>query len=197
MNARESKNQAALIAAYREGLGLAAIVIVHDPAEFRVEAVAQGNKGLPAANNIAASWWCRRAADAARVAAAATVALKRRQSRDGASDPGAAAFPCGANDFSHALSPAADAIAAAAKRLGIALYSDDDVCTEAAAIIARVEQELERLRGTDELKSVNRSYRTLRTEAAARGEKVAPYAQWLNTYKADLVRQLAAALRYA
>jgi hypothetical protein len=33
-------------------------------------------------------------------------------------------------------------------------------------------------------------------EAAARGEKAAPYADWFNKYRANLVRQLAGALRY-
>jgi hypothetical protein len=33
-------------------------------------------------------------------------------------------------------------------------------------------------------------------EAAARGEKAVPYADWSSKYRANLVRQLAAALRY-
>ena len=59
-----------------------------------------------------------------------------------------------------------------------------------------MDEEIEALRGSREFKSVNQSYRTYRMEASARGEKVTPYAQWLNKYKANLVRQLANALRY-
>jgi len=64
------------------------------------------------------------------------------------------------------------------------------------AVIARVDEEMERLQRAGELKSVNRSYRTYRTETTARGETALPYARWLNEYNANLVRQLAAALRF-
>lgn len=45
------------------------------------------------------------------------------------------------------------------------------------------------------LKSVNQSYRNYRLETSARGERVLPYAAWLDRYKADLVREIAANLR--
>jgi hypothetical protein len=77
------------------------------------------------------------------------------------------------------------------------LYSDDEVCAEADGIIARVEEEIENLKRAGQMKSVNQSYRAHRLEASARGEKAAPYADWFNNYKANLVRELAAALRYA
>ena len=89
------------------------------------------------------------------------------------------------------------AVEAAAKRLRIGLYSDDEICADADGIIARVEEEIENLKSAGQLKSVNQSYRAYRLETSARGEKAAPYADWLNKYKADLVRELAAALRHA
>jgi len=64
------------------------------------------------------------------------------------------------------------------------------------AVIARVEEEIERLQRTGKLKSVNQSYKIYRTETTARGEIALPYSRWLNEYKANLVRQLAAALRF-
>ena len=45
------------------------------------------------------------------------------------------------------------------------------------------------------LKSVNKSYRSYRLETSARGERVLPYATWLDRYKAGLVREVAANLR--
>lgn len=59
-----------------------------------------------------------------------------------------------------------------------------------------MDEEIETLQRAGQLKSVNRSYRAHRIEASARGEKAAPYADWFNKYEANLVRQLAAALRY-
>jgi hypothetical protein len=172
---RESRDRAALIAAFREGLGLVAIVIRRDAGGFDIAVAARAGAGDGVAGeDVAARCWCRRAADAERVAAAATARLKRSQSRGDA---------------------AADAIAVAAKRLAVALYSEDEVCLEAAGIIARVDDEFERLRRGGELTAVNRSYRDLRVEASARGEKVPPYAEWIGKYRQNLVRQLAAALR--
>lgn len=128
-------------------------------------------------------WWCRRTADAERVAAAATARIRRLESKD--------AVP----DASVALLQTEKAIAAAAARLGVALYSAEEISRQAADVIVRVDEQLQRLRRAGELKAINASYRRLRLQASARGEKVAPYAQWINKYRHDLVRQLAAALR--
>ncbi len=189
---RESKSRAALVAAYREGLGLAAVAVIRGPAGIRVAPDANGRPQSLAADEevIAARWWCRRAEEAERVAAAATARLRRRESRDAASGVSTvAAF--------HAENDIFAAVEHAAKRLRIVLYADEEISREAERIIARVEDEIERLRQAGELKTVNRSYRAYRMEASAHGEKTLPYAEWFNKYKANLVRQLAAALWYS
>jgi hypothetical protein len=188
---REAKSRLALTTAYCEGLGLAAIVIVEDGAGARIAVIgapqAQAASGPPA---VAASrWWCRRVTDAERVAASAARAL-RRPSKDSVARPAPDAPTCAPHDLSAAIE-------GAARRLRIAVYSDDDIAMDAERIIARVEAEIEKLKRAGQLKSVNQSYRTHRLQASARGEKAAPYADWLNQYKANLVRELAAALRYA
>jgi hypothetical protein len=188
---REAKSRLALVTAYYEGLGLPAIAIVEDGAGPRIAVIgapqAQAASGPPAA--AALRWWCRRAADADRVAASAARAL-RHQSKDGVARPFPDAPTCAPHDLSAAIE-------GAARRLRIALYSDDDIAMDAERIISRVEAEIENLKRAGQLKSVNQSYRAHRLQALARGEKAVPYADWFNQYKANLVRELAAALRYA
>jgi hypothetical protein len=192
---REAKDRAALIAAYREGLGLTAIVVIQEDATARIVAIdAPHAQAGTIAPQGATRWWCRRAADAERIVASATRSL-RRESKDETS---------GSSPGQHARTPhhvlAAHVLAAvesAARRLGIPLYSDADVAADAEGIIGRVEEEIEKLKRAGELKSVNQSYRAYRLQASSRGEKAAPYAVWLNQYKANLVRELATALRYA
>ena len=64
------------------------------------------------------------------------------------------------------------------------------------AAIARIDDELERLRQSGALRPVNKSYQSYRRDAAAKGERVVPYAQWMLGYREELVRKLAATLRY-
>lgn len=181
---REAKKRAALIAAYREGLGLAAIAIVRDPHATCVAALAAGqNETFPAEEAVARRWWCRRAEEATRVAASA---MRRSQRRDLPGREPAAATP----DVELAA-----LIEQTAARLNVALYCDAQITGEADTAIARVEAELERLRQAGELKSVNASYRTYRLQASVRGDRALPYAEWFNTYKATLVRELANTLR--
>ena len=195
---RGPRDRSVLIAAYREGLGLAAVVVTCGAGGVRVSAVGQGNGGAPGAAAAEARWWCRRAADAERVAAAAMRRLRRCDSRDGGAPaaPERVASPA-PGDASDALALAAEAIAGAAKRLNIALLSDDEVTAAAMTAVARVDEEIERLQRSGDLKTVNASYRAYRLETSARGETTLRYAEWVNKYRENLVRQLAAALRYA
>jgi hypothetical protein len=188
---REAKIRASLVAAYREGLGLAGLAAVRGAAGTQIAVVGDERDRAAAGvgDTVTAQWWCRRAADAERVATAATARLRRLESQDDAALPPAAERGASPRDI-------AGVIAHAAKRLHVKLYSDEEISADAQTIIMRVEQELETLQRAGQLKTVNRSYRTYRTEASARGEKALPYADWFNKYRANLVRQLAAALRY-
>ena len=178
---RDARGQAALLEAYREGAGLAAIAVIRAREEIRIVACAEGDDGAPCGEERAETrWWCRRLSDAEAVAAAATARLRRRQ-----------------GDRQSAFAAANESIVGAARQRNVALFAEEEVSAQAMAIIARVEDELERLRQSGDLKSVNRSYRTYRLEASARGERVLRYADWMSKYKQKLVRELAAALRYA
>jgi hypothetical protein len=75
------------------------------------------------------------------------------------------------------------------------LRSDEEIRREAMAVIARLEQEVAAQQRAGALKSVNRSYRDYRLAASARGEKVLRYVQWMERYKAKLVRDIAQNLR--
>lgn len=172
MSAKAGKERDALVTAYREGLGLVAIVISGEGGEIRVVA----DQSDP--ENAAKRWWCRNAAEAGRVVSAANASLHRK-SVSGALDAGRR-----------------EAIMRAAKRLNIALRSDRDIAEEAAVVIGRVAAQFEQLRNTGGLRPVNKSYRDYRLEAAARGERVVPYAQWMRTYQENLVRKAATTLKY-
>jgi hypothetical protein len=189
--------RSALIAAYREGLGLAAITVMRGPDGVRISAVGQGGGVVSAEPAGEARWWCRRSADAERLAAAATRRLRRRESRD---ERGQAASGCASlsasGDSSGALIVAGEAIAGAAKRLNIALLSDEEVHADVMAVMARVDAEIERLQRSGELKSLNKSYRAYRIETSVRGDRTLRYDEWMDKYRENLVRQLAAALRY-
>jgi hypothetical protein len=62
-------------------------------------------------------------------------------------------------------------------------------------VAARVEAEIARLQATGGLKSVNASYRQYRLATSARGEPVIRYGDWMQRYKANLIRQIAENLR--
>jgi hypothetical protein len=76
-----------------------------------------------------------------------------------------------------------------------ARFSEAQLHADALAVAARVEAEIARMQRAGELKSVNQAYRDYRLAAAARGERVMRYADWMSEYKAKLVREIAANLR--
>lgn len=178
--------QNAFAAAYRNGLGLACIAVCCTSAGITISSVDEN------CARFAARWWCRRAADAARIAAAARAKMRRRESNaDSAAPAGASLVDCD----SQAMSFACTALADASRRLGVALFSDDDIAAHAAEIAARIDAELQKLKESGGLKSVNQAYKAYRLETSGRGERVLRYDEWMRRYRADLVRQAAAALR--
>jgi len=177
----------ALLAAYREGLGLAAIAVVGAPAGAHIVAGAAGAEksaaAAPAEEIAPVRWWCRHPADAARIAAAAMRRLRRKA--DAGVEADAAA------DFSLACAAVRDA----ANRFAIVLQSDAALTEEAMGVVARVEAELEKQRQAGGLKAVNAAYRRYRLETAGRGERALRYDRWMLKYKENLVRQIALTLR--
>jgi len=191
--ALKAGEQAALIAAFREGLGLTGLALIRRAEGFHFDTVGPTGVGSFSAGDTAeVRFWCRHAEDAERVAAAANSKL-RRQSRniDARASPGRGPSPAPSG-----LPQADQALITAATRLHVALHAHEQITGEAMAAIARMEEELENLQRLGALKSVNRSYRLYRQEASARREKIVPYVKWLGKYKEKLVRQIAAALRY-
>lgn len=192
MNQSVRNAQAGLIAAYRRGMGLAAVAPVRDDTGgMRIAALPADDDSV-----VAARWWCLRADEAERVAAAATRRLRRRQTDLLPSVPGkttAQSEPAAAEASARLAN---ESIAAAANALGIALHTDEDIVQAAMAAAARVDSEVERMQRAGELKSVNKSYQSYRLEASARGERVMRYQDWMRRYKEDLLCKLAATLRY-
>lgn len=178
MNRQQSAAAADLVAAYREGLGLAAVAVIAGAAGMRIAAAADAEDGAVASREvIVARWWCRRAGDAARIAVAARARLRRAQAQSVTPD---AAF---------------DAIARAARRVNVALLTEQDLLDELRAVVGRLDAEIARMQAAGELRSINAAYRTYRLETTARGERVKPYAAWMRAYRADVLRKIAAALR--
>jgi hypothetical protein len=134
---------------------------------------------LPLNESLIARWWCRRAAEAQCVAHGAAHSFRR--SRQECVDRSALAC---------------DAVIRAAQRFGVALRTDADLDQEAGCAIARLDAEIATQMRAGALKSVNQSYRQYRLEASSRGERVLPYAKWMDGYKLRLMREIAANLRY-
>jgi hypothetical protein len=168
----------ALIAAYREGLRLVAVTLVTGETGARLMASAAGEEPeLHDGETAHARWWCKGVQQAEWLVEAAVRTAQR-------SDAEAASHLC-------------RAVLNAAKRLGIALRLDGELTREAVAVIARLEQEIAAQQRAGTLKSVNRGYRDYRMAASGRGEKVLRYADWMERYKAKLIREIAHNLRSA
>jgi hypothetical protein len=168
-----------MFTAYWQGLGLAAVAAINGPAGIRI--AAGGEAALAAAETLEARWWCRRAADAERVASSAMVRLRGR------SDP---------SDAPAEISLACESVARAAKQLGVALRAEAELYDEATAVAERIDREMERLKQSGGLRSINTSYRQYRIEASQRGERVMRYQDWMRRYRENLIRELASTLRF-
>jgi hypothetical protein len=168
-----------LVAAFRQGFGLAAIAVIDGPGGIRVAAAEPGAEIVcVAAEIVHCRWWCPRAFEAASIATAVAARLRSRETCDGA-----------------AVS-ACQAVVRAARQRNVDLHSDEEILQQATSVIARIDDELERLRQSGDLRPVNKSYQSYRRDTGAKGERVVPYAQWMLGYKEELVRKLAATLRY-
>jgi hypothetical protein len=171
--------QSRLIAAFCEGFGLAAIAVIDGPDGVRITAAAPGAEiACAPAETVHCRWWCPRSFEAEPIAKAAGTRLRNREVIDDV-----ALIAC-------------QAVVRAAKQRHVDLRSDEEMLEQAMAAIARIDVELERLRQSGDLRPVNKSYQQYRRGAAANGERVVPYAQWMLGYKQELVRKLAATLRY-
>lgn len=161
-----------LAGAYREGLGLVAVVAVPKAGGVRIIALAADSADAQVLGSSHDRLWCRSHTEAACIAAAAAQILRRKPNGD-----------------------AADAIRAAAKKLGVAVQTDAEVGREAMIVAERIALETCKQQQSGALKSVNQAYRSYRLEANARGERALRYDAWMQRYREDLVRQVAAALR--
>jgi hypothetical protein len=166
----------ALIAAYRDGLALAAVAVIGGSKGIRIAVLHDGE--VRGGESVIARWWCRCTAEAECVADSAARSLRRlkEQSPDD-------------------RLRAAEAVIRAARRLAVTLRTDADLVEEATHAIARLDQEIEKQKQLGSLKSINQSYRRYRLEATSRGERVLPYAKWMDGYKVKLIREIAGNLR--
>ena len=194
MNNHDRSAAASLIAAYREGLGLASVSLLCGPAGICIETERDGGGTEATAKTKLARWWCRRPSEAEWVAAAARARLRRRK----AVDRDIAAFASAAQHetASDEASLASESIASAAKQLNIALLSDEEICDQASAVVARIDRELETLQRSGGLRSINTAYREYRIKASRRGGRILRYQDWMLKYREKLVRELASTLRY-
>lgn len=161
-----------LIAAYRQGLGLGAVVVVPEPRGVRIIALAADSADAEDFEPSNVRVWCRRQTEAACIAAAAAKILRRKPNAD-----------------------AAEAIRVAAKKLGVTVQTDAEVASEAMIVAERIALETRKQQQSGALKSVNQAYRSYRLEASACGERALRYDAWMQRYREDLVRKAAATLR--
>lgn len=171
----------ALIEAYREGLALTAIMVIGGGAALRIMVADRGAAAaLGPGETVLQRFWCARASHAGYIVDAA----KARRHGSDEQPPDAVARAC-------------SSVVAAAKRLGVALQSDEQLAAEALAAIVRLDREMQVQMRAGALKSVNRAYRQYRLDASARGDRISPYVQWLERYKVKMMREIGANLRRA
>lgn len=161
-----------ITAAYCEGLSLAAVVAVQGVDGPRIITHAPGSDDATTVEQLLVRMWCRGEAEAACVAMAAAKVLHRKPDSD-----------------------AGKVVRGAAKKLGIVVQTDEEIAVEAMAVAARIAREMRKQQQSGELKSVNQAYRSYRLETSARGERALRYDVWMQRYREDLVRQIAATLR--
>ena len=193
---RSSSEPSDLLASYRRALGLAAVAIVrtHKGIGVCVDAAESGeDESATAVNMVVARWWCRSAADAKRVAAAANARMNRGASPSFSLSQAAAAY--GRSNEGAELEFGCASVAAAANRLGIAVQTDDEIAEEARTVAARVDAELQKLQACGGLRSINGAYRNYRLQARAGGERALRYGEWMSKFREDLIRQIAETLR--
>lgn len=189
---RDQRNSRALVAAYCEGLELTAVALIRGPTGLRVTAMSRDSP-VAADAPVEARWWCRRATEAANVAAVANARLRRRSPGENSpTTPNSMDHPRGGETETP---PGVETITQAARKLHIVLQTEQEIIGEAMTAVARVDEEIEKLQRSGGLKSINKSYRAYRIEASARGERIIRYSEWMSKYRANLVRELAAMLR--
>jgi hypothetical protein len=181
-----AKEMCGLVAAYREGLALVAIVVAQGPERISVAAAEPNGEASTEAGPFVARWWCGSAAEAEQIVAAAAATLRRQQSRAHADDSAAR----------DAARLASDCVLASAKQLNAVLRSDEELHAEANNALVRVDAEMAKLQQCGGLKSVNQAYRSYRLAASARGERIVRYGEWMMKYRENLLRQVAATLRH-
>jgi hypothetical protein len=133
---------------------------------------------------------------ARRLAAAATAKLRRRGTRNAATASLVPAESGAEGEILIAVTLACKSVFAAARRLGVTLETEDAIVEEAMGAVARIDAEIEKLRNSGGLKSINKSYQRYRIETSARGEPALRYAEWMCQYREKLVRTLASTLRF-
>jgi hypothetical protein len=168
----------ALIAAYREGLALAAVAVIAGADGLRITTMTHGDALAPD-ERLVTRWWCRRAAEAECLADSAARSFRRQRQKT-----------------ADETLLACEQVTRSARRLAIHIRSDEDVDEEAARAIARLDLEIAGQMRSGALKSVNQSYRQYRLETSGRGERVLPYAKWMDGYKVKLMREIAANMRH-
>jgi hypothetical protein len=81
-----------------------------------------------------------------------------------------------------------------AESLGVQLQSDDELRQMAEAAVARIETLFEQMMSGGELRALNRRYRQYRLSRKAAGNGSVSYPRWLENYKAEFIRKMAAGL---